>query len=69
MDKPVEDCNADMGVLLMLWFGANILPHLAVWSIPFFIPPPAIVTKSVFRTTICHETVDFGSEAPQRKLC
>ena len=71
MDKPVEDCNADMGMLLMLWFDANILPHLAVWSVPFFIPPPppAIVTKSVFGTTICHEIVDFGREAPQRKLC
>ena len=35
MDKPVEGCDADMGMLLMLW--ANILPHLAAF--PFFHPP------------------------------
>ena len=36
MDKPVEGCDADMGMLLMLCIAANILPHLAARSIPFF---------------------------------
>ncbi len=31
-DKPFEDCETDMGMLLMLWGQANILPHLAVRS-------------------------------------
>ena len=40
MDKPVEGCDASMGVLLMLWLGTNIMPHLAAWSIPFFVLRP-----------------------------
>ncbi len=36
-DKPFEDCETDMGMLLMLWGQANILPRGR--SIPFFRPP------------------------------
>ena len=58
-DKPVEGCDADMG--MMLWFHANILP--CAWSILFSPSRPSVVPKSVPGTAFCHEI--GGQEAPQ----
>ena len=62
-DKRFESCETDMRV--MLGVDANILPHLAVWSI-LFCPPPSPVCrpKSTPETAFCHEIADFALEAP-----
>ena len=59
-DKLFEDCDTGMGMLLMLWFQANILLHAR--SILFC---PLIVPKSAPGTALCREIADFTPEAPR----
>ena len=62
MDKP--GCETDMGMLLMLWVNANILPHLQLGALLF----RPIVPKSAPGTAFYHEIADLGPDVPRLEL-